>query len=229
MTGPAAGAPYPDDELPPRTPIDSARPWLEAGRSWAARAEQLEAYVDRRRGRPRRRWESRDPEVTALEARATACAAHALDLDRFTADGWVVWHDRVVAGTRNVVDHVLVGPAGVLLVQTIPGLDHTVADGKRTPGPRTEASVTATWSLLNTVIGPAITAAVTQVLPSWNTPINWCQVLLDTKVTDRVAGAYRPNQVPQLVAQQSAVFGPIHVQDLAAQLEDITPPAPLAG
>lgn len=224
----SGGAPYRED-LSPRAPIDHARPWLEAGRSWEARAEQLRAYLDQRRGRPRRRWESKDRGLVDLEARAAACRAHAHDLDRLTATGWAVWHDRVLVGTRDVIDHVLIGPAGVVLIQTQPGLDHIAPPIGRSPGPRTQAAIAANNHLLHTTIGPAVVDAVHAALPTWTITTHWIQVLHDPTIRLWFTDVSRPELIGPWLTQLGAPFAPTHVFDIATTIETVLPPAPLAG
>jgi len=50
----------------------------------------------------------------AARERAKAARRTARILAPLTCQGWVVMHDRIVAGTSVVLDHVLVGPAAWL-------------------------------------------------------------------------------------------------------------------
>jgi hypothetical protein len=128
---PRAAAPYPV-EPGERRPIDPRRPWLEAGRSHDALANRLLTY-HRTHGRLLERI-FLPLDVHRFRDRGRACRKHARTLDRLTAHGWVTLHDRAVLGTREVLDHVLVGPGGVAVLFTIPAIDR---DPAGQPGPRT--------------------------------------------------------------------------------------------
>ena len=128
-------APYgrPGDE--PRRILDPDRPWTEAGRSWLAEGERLSAYYARHGSILQRNPLHPPADVWAARERAKACQKVGRDLDRLTALGWVVWHDRRVAGTEMVVDHVLIGPNGVTVFNTLGKSAATTP-----PGPIAEAA-----------------------------------------------------------------------------------------
>lgn len=110
----ASSAPYMPDAAGERPLLDARRPWKEAGRSHLAVADRLTADHRRTSG-PVSRW--RTPhEATDLRARAAAARTTARLLEPLRASGWVVLHDRLIAGTSAVLDHVLVGPAGLVVI-----------------------------------------------------------------------------------------------------------------
>lgn len=115
----ASRAPYQDAPARPREVLDPQRPWLEAGRSHLAAADRLLAE-SRRTGGALARWQTPAAVTAALRDRAKAATASAKLLAPLTATGWVVLHDRVLAGTSAVLDHVLVGPVGIVVVQDRP-------------------------------------------------------------------------------------------------------------
>lgn len=227
-----------DDAMPPphlrpverRTMLDSAKPWLEAGRSWTAAADRIEAYDAHKRGHPRRPWNSVSTEERQLRARAEAARWHARRLDRFTARGWFVWHDRFATATRNVVDHIMVGPGGVVVLQSIPSFDHAIENGVRRTGPDTVRTLDTSMELLRKQIVPAIHAAASQLLPEdWNLLVRGHNVLIDKTLPGTYTDVERPETVADYVAKAGAWLAPVDVQLLASILDDLVPPAPLAG
>lgn len=112
--------------------LDPRRPWLEAGRSTdavrrSARATRLssgrwwERLVERTAGEP--------GEERRLRRQVAAARATARVLEPLRAQGWVVLHDRAVAGTGAVADHLLVGPFGLVLLGNHPTVSLQLAFG----------------------------------------------------------------------------------------------------
>jgi len=121
-TGPAAPAahmastaPYAAAAPVDRPLLDPQPPWREAGRSHLSAAAAIAAEHRRLRG-PIGRWRTPN-RVRALRARAKAAEITAQLLDPLRATGWVILHDRHIAGTSATLDHVLVGPPGLAIVQ----------------------------------------------------------------------------------------------------------------
>lgn len=102
----------------------SARyPWDSAGRSWYYEADRLRSYYRTQRGliaRLRTNMFFEHEDLSYAIARARACRRVAKELDRLITHGYVIWHDRKIAGTDMIADHVLVGPEGVTIIQTLP-------------------------------------------------------------------------------------------------------------
>ena len=224
-----SAAPFPYFDAPaPRPMLDPARPWLEAGRSWDAESDRVATYFDKQRGRPRRFYDRVEPKVVALRRRAEACRDRARELGPLTARGWVVWHDRLAPGTCNVVDHVLIGTGGVVLLQSVPVLDTRPSTELGTvPGPTTANLINTGWNVLSTQIVESVAAAIGAALPSWSVPIRGHQVLVGKAISSTFTDILRPFQVEAFVAAQGSIFAPMHVHDLAFELERLFVPVPL--
>lgn len=101
-----------------RPPLRQPGGWREAGRSWDAAAERVRTQVGR--GRWFRPARVAAGEAARLRGRAAAARQTGRALDALAGVGYVVFHDRVLAGTGEVLDHVLAGPPGVILVTSHP-------------------------------------------------------------------------------------------------------------
>lgn len=239
-------SPAPDDEYhvqaaknrQSRSPIDPAQPWLEAGRSWQAQADRVAAYLEQRHGRRPRWWQDPDPEVLQLRRRAEACRWHAQVLDAYTPRGWVVWHDRLAPGTRSVVDHVMVGAAGVVAIQTLAAEDHVrTPDGQRM-GPHTHRRAQSSGvrageilACLQEEIADLFDAGEldARMLGSGSLDLRVLTVLVDDKDPATYEVAVRPFEVEAVVEEMVSRFEPPQVARLAGAVEQLMPPAPLEG
>lgn len=115
-------APY-EANSDPVTSTPGRRPWDLAGLSWYDEAERLRSYYRTQRGiigRLRTNTLFEHEDLSYALARARACRRVAKDLDPLIAHGYVMWHDRRIAGTDMIADHVLVGPEGLTIIQTLP-------------------------------------------------------------------------------------------------------------
>jgi hypothetical protein len=215
--GAASRAPYPARPSPTTT---SWRPgsWRDAGRSWALAA---------RRARADRSWLRRPrPEEIRLQRRAAAARTTALALDALTGLGYVVLHDRVIAGTGQVLDHVVAGPPGLLLVATHPvtrlawdahGVLHD--DGHPLPQELT-ALRNQTEELLRAVITH---------LPAWQLACYPAVSLVGAAAwaawTGEPAALLTPAQLCWWAGTLPAPLAPIHVSDLALAVSTVCSPA----
>ena len=223
--------PSPPAPATPRRPmLDPAKPWLEAGRSWSAAADRVEAYDAQQRGGRRRWWHSISAEEAQLRQRAEAARRHARQLDRLTARGWFVWHDRLAPASRNVVDHVLVGPGGVVVLQSIPGYDHEASNGARHTGPVTRVAIDASMEVIVNQILPAIhDTALTFFPEGWDVLVRGHLVLVDKTLRGSFSDVLRPAEVAAYVDRGGAWLAPVDVHALASALDTVMPPAPLEG
>ncbi|WP_267244868.1 nuclease-related domain-containing protein [Streptomyces sp. PR69] len=117
---------HPDDDLAPNRPGEALYPDSDAGHAGAAAVDGTESptEVDRIRsvmtvrmtgGHPIRSWRSRrDPRRGELAAQEQVGGA----LDRLTDAGWRILHSVPLPGADRV-DHLAVGPGGVLAVHTV--------------------------------------------------------------------------------------------------------------
>jgi hypothetical protein len=110
--GAVSRPPYPARPSPTTTAVWDAASWRDAGRSWALAAQ---------RARAGRSWLRRPrADEIRLRRRAAATRTTAGALDALAGLGYVVLHDRVIAGTGQVLDHVAAGPPGLVLVASHP-------------------------------------------------------------------------------------------------------------
>ncbi|MER8072643.1 nuclease-related domain-containing protein [Streptomyces sp. NPDC094034] len=125
---------HPDDDLAPNRPGEGVHAELDALRD--ARGDALgDAGSGRLSGSsgggrvsgassflPRRRWERQDPRQAELLAQETVGDR----LDRLEDAGWRVLHSIPLPGAARI-DHLAIGPAGVLAVRTLPARKRRVA------------------------------------------------------------------------------------------------------
>src|SRR5687768_3102331 len=98
-SGGCSRAPYPAPPSPTAATTTLGREsWRDAGRSWTRAADRI------RTGRSRLRRPG--PEEVRLRRRAAAARDIARTLDALAGLGYVLFHDRVIAGTGQVLDHV---------------------------------------------------------------------------------------------------------------------------
>lgn len=213
-----------------RVAVNSARPWLEAGRSHLASADRLMAHH-----RATASWWEQlapPPEVKQLRTRARACQRHARRLDRLHARGWLVWHDLILEDTREAFDHVLIGPGGIAVLQTLPTVDRTP---DKQPGPTTIADARAVLERWREHTRPALIHAldIAQIAADWHESVlvDCRPVLIDAVPGDPVSGVYiTPEQVwTWMTGAYGAEFTPLQVQQLASVAETLLSPAPLVG
>ncbi len=220
---------------PVREPIATTAPYAvlaaaaDAGRSHECTATRLLA-AHQRTGGPLTRW--RTPgEVHFLRARAWAARDTARIVEPLRVAGWVVLHDRAVSGTSAVVDHVLIGPAGIAVIQNRPtrtaGIDAAgwpLADGITVHPDRaqTQWAVQQISRATNDRLGnnwhlngfPILALHVKQP---------WTPHLSDP------ASVVTPRQLRWLFNTLPTALAPLHVTDLAMTVEDVCPPAPLTA
>src|SRR5580765_3510836 len=194
-----------------RRNLDPARPWLEAGRSWTAAADRIAAYDAERRGR-RRLWKPAPSfDERKLRARADACLWHAEQLDRLTAQGCIVLHDRIAPHSHNVIDHLVISPAGVVAIQDVPGLDYEPEldpQYGRMPGPLTTDYSTSISAVLAEHIVPAL-ARDDLFAVDFEVTIFGISVLVDRKVATAFNDVLRPVEVVPFIEGQSRYLSPL--------------------
>lgn len=217
-------APYEDVTAPRPAPAVPRKAWQAAGRSHLGAAERIEAADGSVLARLGMR---RDPRAVRLRDRAQAAQRTAKALAPLSAQGWVVLHDRVVAGTSTGLDHVLVGPPGVVVVQDRPTAQVAINTGGQVwadgvpLAPECEHVRWATVSLLL----PKITACLGQ---GW-TVYAWPVIALHTRPWEPFLGApaslLTPGQLTWAIGTWASSLAPMHVTDLAMVVEDQCPPA----
>lgn len=215
--GSQSQAPYPalPSPAPPRPPASS---WRHAGRSWAQAA-------DRARGGSG--WFHRtSAEVVRFRRRAAAARQTGQALDGLAARGYVVLHDRVIAGTGEVLDHVVAGPPGLLLVSAHPVTRLTrdesgvLSDAGEPFPPEVTALRWRSQQLLEAVIGqlpgwqlacyPAISLVGAADWPAW---------------VGEPAAMLTPAQLSWWASTLPGPLASLHVADLALALTTSCPPA----
>lgn len=220
--GALSQAPYPALAAPVPARPEGSR-WREAGRSWDAAADQARAQT---RSGWWHRPDRNNPDVGRLRRRAGAARSTGRALDALAGVGYVVLHDRVIAGTGEILDHVLAGPPGLLVVTAHPvtrltGDTDGVLHDAGEPFP---AEVTAlrrrAQQLLEAVIGqlpgwqlacyPAISLVGAADWPAW---------------TGERAALLTPAQLCWWAGTLPAPLAPIHVSDLALALTSTRPAA----
>lgn len=115
--GALSQAPYPALAAPVPARPEGSR-WREAGRSWDAAADQTRAQT--RSGWWWHRPARSNPDVGWLRRRAGAARSTGRALDALAGVGYVILHDRVIAGTGEVLDHVAARPPGLLVIAAHP-------------------------------------------------------------------------------------------------------------
>ena len=211
-------APYPASAIPAtRVLLDPARPWLEAGRSVDDAADVYRDYL--RATSKRRAW--RGPTFTEQTMRANAEAARrtAALVEPLRALGWTPMHDRIVPGTGVVVDTVLVGPTGIVLLDS-----HLYSPANAGLVAQTVAAAVQTLTFAGNTI---LTLALAQ-LPTWT--LSW-----RSNVVEHGRPAALVNQATSLQAQNlngwivasAHTLEPLAVSDLTGAVEDVLPHAQL--
>lgn len=217
--GATSRAPYPARQSPTATTtLSDGGSWRDAGRSWAQAADRVRAG---------RSWLRRPyPEELRLRRWAAAARTTAEALEALAGLGYVVFHDRVIAGTGQVLDHVAAGPPGLLLVAThrvtrlnpdAYGVLHD--DGHPIPQ-ELNALRTQTEELLKAVIDqlpgwqlacyPALSLVGAVGWPAW---------------TGEPAALLTPAQLCWWAGTLPAPLAPIHVSDLALAVSTVCSPA----
>jgi hypothetical protein len=196
---------------------------LEAGRSYDAQADRVLAYHRAHAGP----WErlSTPADVRSLRRRAKTCREQARKLDRLIAYGWAVHHDRIIPTTREVLDHVLVGPGGIAVLYTIPAVDR---DPTGLPGPGTGATFDAVIRQWSQNTRPRLMQSLTARLPGWVSRSTAGSSSL-APTAPHLEAALTPTQVQPWLASLGSAFGPVHVQQLTLHTEQARPPAALTG
>lgn len=214
----------------------ATKPWMVAGQSWDKAADRIAVYdLHLREGRRRRWWEKPSPDEANLRARAEACRWHARLLDRMVASGYIVWHDRIVLDTTNTVDHVLIGPTGVMLLSSIPGVDRIKdPNGVPQPGPVTWGACSAAHNLGDFGLSMYAEAdedghrAIGDDVPHfiWESLV----VYVDPHCPTSFEGEpMRPAEIPLYLSGQAGWHNAFQVQQIAAALEPFLPPHPQGG
>lgn len=220
-----AAAPYERENAATRAQLDPTKPWREAGRSWAAQAHRLRAYY-RTSGTFGDKLQlfvspNGHPEVSRLYARANAALRVGRRLDKLTPGGWIVMHDRRLAGTEETLDHVAVGPDGITIVQSV------AAAGQLpdVPVPATAHEARVRLNDMNDRIMAALSAAL---------PEGWRFLCyLAVAVEGKTQTIVEPPQVcprgavDHLIEQHPRMFSRMQVMDMALALEDSFPYADL--
>lgn len=224
---PAGKAPYDrEQDTADRSDDDPARPWKQAGRSWSAQARRLDTYY-RAHGTTGDKMRSKfavhgHPEVFRLKARATAAIRTARTLDRLSASGWVVLHDRRLVGTEETLDHVAIGPGGVTAIQSVD------PEGTPPPGVPVAASVHFARDRLMH-LQPFIADAVSARLAlGWDVLIFGMIAVNGTTLrVDEYPPVRTCQEVPTALESHRRTFSRMQVADLAMTLESAFPFAPI--
>ena len=226
----ASVAPYLPEAAPPRAVLDPRRPYREAGRSHRAAADRLRRETRRVDGPLRGMRTPR--EVADLRRRADAATATARMLEPLSATGWVVLHDRTVLGTSATVDHVLVGPPGVVVVQDRPATAATVdpqgrpwADGVPLDAEREQVRWVMSEVLRRTVeplSGDWFVRAYPVLVLHLPDGAAWQPDLREP------ACVLVPGQLRWALGTYAPGLSSMHVADMTMVVEEVCPPAPLA-
>lgn len=231
--GEIAGAPAPYlSDVPVRLPIDEGDPSLDAGLSWSSAADRVASYAHAaasRRRRARSWWRGPETDELRLRQRAEACRALAPRLDRLGARGWIVWHDRLVPGSRNVIDHLLIGPGGVVALQSIPVYDHVQVAGATLPGDVTTTALAQSMDLLRRQVVEPLEVAIATLMPGWTVPAYGHNVLVGGRVGGSYDNSIRPDGIADYLTTLGSPFSPTHVHDIALSIEPLLVLAPLVG
>lgn len=213
-------APYDRQPDPERADVDPARPWQQAGRSWRAHADRLRAYYRHHGTWPQRMLGPRltmPQDLTYAAARGRAAARVGRRLDRLAATGWVVWHDRRVAGTEMVLDHVLIGPDGITVLASV----HRDAPPRTLPVPAVATHQRDQLATLTQDIIDRVSAA----LPDWQAMI-WPIVAVDgptAVVADQWPFILPVSHLLWTVESHPRHLAAVHVADLSVALEPVFP------
>ncbi|NHA02124.1 hypothetical protein G5V59_27475 [Nocardioides sp. W3-2-3] len=127
-----------------------------------------------------------------------------------------------------MLDHVLVGPGGVVVLQTIPVHDVVVDAGHRFAGAATLTALGQSMSVLRDQVVDPIAAAASVLLEGWEVPVRAHNVLVGN-VVGEYEDALRPEGVLAFVTGHGAPYSATHVQDLAITLEPLFALAPLSA
>jgi hypothetical protein len=215
-------APYERERVSIRVDDDPARPWKQAGRSWASQARRLDTYY-RTQGTVGDKAKSLlgvhgHPDAALLRGRALAASKTARRLDRLTATGWVVLHDRRLASTEDTLDHVAIGPDGITVVQSIDPA------GKPPAGVPVASSVHSARVQLHRMV-PLISDAVSSHLgPGWTTII-YVVIAVNgsTVAVDDPPQVYGYRALPDAIEKHPRTFSRMQVTDLAMSVEPVFP------
>jgi hypothetical protein len=196
--------------------------WREAGRAWDTAARRVRAEA---RGGGLRSFLCGAAEANRLRVRARAARETARALETLRGGGYVVFHDRVIAGTSEVLDHILAGPPGLVLVQAHPvtRLHRDEAGVLHDAGAPFPAELGAVSFQAQQVL-----TAVAQRLPGWQL-ICYPALSIVGAAGWRAwpgepASMFMPRQLCWWARTLPAPLAPIHVADLALAVDDACPP-----
>ncbi len=177
---------------------------------------------------PEPRLLGRRQRIEAYRVGAEGERGAAKQLERLAAQGWIVLHDRRLPGGRENVDHVAVGPPGIVVVETKNWSGDVVVtnDGLRRNGRDARSAIE---QVLRQVPGDRI------ALPSWSTvavrPVLYLHREIDRPGPRRRAA--RPGGVPvsgprdllAIVRAGPRLLDPAGIVGLASSLDLALPPS----
>lgn len=222
----AGRAPYEREPEPERYGDDPARPWKQAGRSWAAQARRLDVYY-RTQGTVGDRLKSMfapagHPDVARLRARAALAARTARKLDRLSASGWVLLHDRRLVGTEETLDHVAIGPDGVTVIQSVE------PEGTPPPGVPVAASVHVARVKLHELLPQIVQECSARLGEGWTALVYPLIVVNGSAPTvNEPPPIVRFQDAPLVLENHARSFSRMQVADLVMSLESAFPFASL--
>ncbi|MGJ9414410.1 NERD domain-containing protein [Aeromicrobium sp. CF4.19] len=157
-----------------------------------------------------------------MKDRATATSRTARKLDRLTATGWVVLHDRRLVGTEETLDHVAIGPDGITAVQSIS------ADGAPPVGVPVAESVHVARVRLHQLV-PRIVEQVSVRLGEGWTALVYPVIAVNgsTPVVQESPQVYRYQDASAAIEHHPRSFSRMQVTDLVMSVESAFPFAPL--
>jgi hypothetical protein len=169
-------------------------------------------------------------EERRLRRQVAATRSTARLLEPLRAQGWLVLHDRAVAGTGAVAEHLLVGPFGLVLLGDHPTVGRRlVLDGQ---GWWWDAGVPVQPERDRLVwVGERIVGRVSARLPGWWVQLTWALVVspgrgfpADLRTSPVMLAR---EQVVRWALTLPPALSPLQVDDLAGVVEAVCPPAPL--
>lgn len=156
---------------------------------------------------------ARPDEVVHSQQGARTASQVAAELDMLATSGWRAWHDRVVPGTGETIDHLLLGPPGLVLVCSIEsastGFEGVEIQQTRA---RVEDQRARAQFAVNQSVGP-----LAERFADWSVPL-WAAVV--------VAGqAVETHDSPQVIRLRHAVdfFRAVKARLLPMQVTQLEP------
>jgi hypothetical protein len=165
------------------------------------------------------------PSTTAWRTGSDGEERTASSLDGLAADGFVVFHDRSIPSSSANIDHLVVGPTGVFVVETknIAGDFRVRGDEVRIGGRRVglvdevRREVDATWTAVAPVLGPKGLAIIPIVcahrasLPFFRRQVDGIRIVDGRGLARFIRGGRQ-------------VLSPAEIADLRRRVEVILPP-----